>query len=86
MLDTTDNANKTTLPVGKLKRNNLLRFEDGSFAPTVGITEDMRAECDVASFGSSLSRKFRDNPLDSEVKEHDDFIKWVKEELTKIGF
>lgn len=86
LLDTTDNANKTTLPVGKLKRNNLLRFEDGSFAPTVGITEDMRAECDVASFGSSLSRKFRDNPLDSEVKEHDDFIKWVKEELTKIGF
>ena len=41
---------------------------------------------DVASFGSSLSRKFRDNHLDSEVKEHDEFIKWVKEELTKIGF
>lgn len=50
LLDTTDNANKTTLPVGKLKRNNLLRFEDGSFAPTVGITEDMRAECDVALY------------------------------------
>ena len=50
LLDTTDNADKTTLPVGKLKRNNLLRFEDGSFAPTVGITEDMRAECDVALY------------------------------------
>lgn len=28
LLDTTDNANKTTLPVGKLKRNNLLRFDE----------------------------------------------------------
>lgn len=34
-------------PVGYLKRNNFLRFEDGSFAPTVGITEAQRAECDV---------------------------------------
>ena len=47
LLDTTDNTDKTTTPVGKLKRNNLLRFEDGRFAPTVGITEEMRAECDV---------------------------------------
>ena len=37
-------------PVGWLKRNNFLRFEDGSFAPTVGITEAMRAECDVALY------------------------------------
>ena len=41
---------------------------------------------DVASFGSSLSRKFRDNKNDPEVKEHDEFITWVKEELTKVGF
>lgn len=47
LLDTTDNAGDTTTPVGKLMRNNLLRFEDGSFAPTVGITEEMRSECDV---------------------------------------
>ena len=47
LLDTTDNAGETTTPVGKLMRNNLFRFEDGSFAPTVGITEEMRAECDV---------------------------------------
>ena len=47
LLDTTDNAGETTRPVGKLMRNNLFRFEDGSFAPTVGITEEMRAECDV---------------------------------------
>lgn len=37
-------------PVGILKRNNFLRFEDGSFAPTIGITEAQRAECDVALY------------------------------------
>lgn len=47
LLDTTDNTGETTTPVGKLMRNNLFRFEDGSFAPTVGITEEMRSECDV---------------------------------------
>lgn len=38
-----------------------------------------------ASFNASLARKWRENPGDSEVKEHDDFIAWVKEELTKAG-
>lgn len=47
LLDTTDNQGETTTPVGKLKRNNLLRFENGDFAPTIGITEAQRAECDV---------------------------------------
>ena len=47
LLDTTDNGGETTKPVGKLKRNNWLRFDDGRFAPTVGITEAMRAECDA---------------------------------------
>ena len=47
LLDTTDNQNETTTPVGKLKRNNLLRFENGDFAPVIGITEAQRAECDV---------------------------------------
>ena len=37
-------------PVGWLKRNNFLRFEDGSFAPTVGITNAQKAECDVALY------------------------------------
>lgn len=45
--DAPANADGTQPIVGKLKRNNLLRFADGSFAPTVGITEAMRAECDV---------------------------------------
>ena len=47
LLDTTDNAGVTTHPVGQLKRNNYLRFEDGTFAPTVGITEEQRAQCDA---------------------------------------
>lgn len=40
---------------------------------------------DVASFAASLSRKFRDDPNNEEVKEHDDFIAWVKRELDAIG-
>ena len=47
LLDTTDNAGVTTVPVGRLKRNNWLRFEDGTFAPMVGITEEQRAQCDA---------------------------------------
>lgn len=38
-----------------------------------------------ASFNASLARKWRENLGDSEVKEHDEFIAWVKEELTKAG-
>lgn len=53
LLDTTDNTGETTRPVGKLMRNNFLRFEDGSWAPTVGILESRRAECDVALYLSS---------------------------------
>ncbi len=41
---------------------------------------------DVASLNASLARKFRDNPEDPEVEEHDRFIQWVKIEFDKIGF
>ena len=41
---------------------------------------------DVASFGASMARKFRENPDDPEVKEHDKFISWVKKELSGIGY
>lgn len=47
LLDTTDNAGEVTHPVGTLMRGNWLRFEDGTFAPTVGITEEQRAQCDA---------------------------------------
>lgn len=44
LIDTTDNARETT-GWKELKRNNLLRYVDGSFAPTVGITAAMYDEC-----------------------------------------
>lgn len=45
LLDTSDNAGEYTTPVGKLMKNNLLRFADGGYAPTVGITQSMHNEC-----------------------------------------
>lgn len=40
---------------------------------------------EVASFTASLARKFRDNSTDEEVVAHDEFIAWIKDELTQIG-
>jgi hypothetical protein len=34
----------------ELCRYNLLRYADGTFAPTVGITENQRSQCDVALY------------------------------------
>lgn len=45
----------------------------------------LRNAMEVASFNASLARKTRINPNDEEVTDHDAFIGWVKEELTKIG-
>lgn len=45
LLDTSDNAGEYTTPVGKLMKNNLLRFADGGYAPMVGITQAMHDEC-----------------------------------------
>ena len=45
LIDHTRNTGDHSAPIGRLKRNNILRFEDGSFAPTVGITAAMAAEC-----------------------------------------
>lgn len=45
LLDTSDNAGEYTTPVGKLMKNNLLRFANGGYAPTVGITQAMYDEC-----------------------------------------
>lgn len=47
LIDHTDNAGEATHPVGQLMNNNHFRFVTGAFAPTVGITEEMRAACDV---------------------------------------
>lgn len=47
LVDHTDNTGEATHPVGQLMDNNHFRFVSGAFAPTVGITEEMRAACDV---------------------------------------
>lgn len=47
LIDHADNAGEATHPVGQLMDNNHFRFVTGAFAPTVGITEEMRAACDV---------------------------------------
>ena len=47
LIDHTDNTGEATHPVGQLMDNNHFRFATGAFAPTVGITEEMRAACDV---------------------------------------
>lgn len=47
LIDHTDNTGEATHPVGELMGNNIFRFKNGAFAPTVGITEEMRAACDV---------------------------------------
>lgn len=47
LIDHTDNTGEATHPVGQLMDNNHFRFVSGAFAPTVGITETMRAACDV---------------------------------------
>lgn len=68
LLDTTDNAGETTTPVGKLARNNLLRYEDGTFAPAVGITEGMRAACDVALYDGSGNLVYAAGAYDAEAE------------------
>lgn len=50
LFDMTANTGTTMTPVGELQRANWLRFIDGSFAPTIGITEAMRTTCDVALY------------------------------------
>lgn len=45
LIDHSRNTESVTHPVGKLKKNNYLRFEEGGFAPTVGISQAMYDEC-----------------------------------------
>ena len=47
LIDHADNTGEGTHPVGQLMDNNHFRFVTGAFAPTVGITEEMRAACDI---------------------------------------
>lgn len=40
---------------------------------------------DVAALNAALSRKWRENMNDTEVSDHDEFIRWVKQELDSTG-
>lgn len=40
---------------------------------------------DVASFNASLARKFRENENNEEIKQHDEFISFIKNKLKEIG-
>lgn len=68
LIDTTDNAGQKA-KAKKLRRNNLLRFEDGSFAPVVGITQAMYDECmtnDLYIFyGEAYTRVYRAGEYDA---------------------
>lgn len=46
----------------------------------------LHSAMEVASFSASMARKHREDATNEEVKEHDEFISWVKEELTRIGY
>ncbi len=46
LIDHSDNDREKMIGY-ELKRNNYLRYADGSYAPAVGITEEQRAACDV---------------------------------------
>jgi hypothetical protein len=56
LIDTTDNTRTTTKPVGQMQPKNWLRFDDGTFAPAIGITEAQRAECDVELYLDSAAQ------------------------------
>lgn len=47
LIDHTDNTAGELNKARVLKQNNTFRYDDGTFAPAVGITETERAECDV---------------------------------------
>lgn len=46
---------------------------------------NLHTAMDVASYNASLARKSRENETDDEIKEHDDFINFIKDGLTNIG-
>lgn len=76
---------ETEITVGYPVRCNKPISRDALINSAEMLAYGLRDAMASASFNASLARKWRENPGDSEVKEHDDFIKWVKDELTDIG-
>lgn len=87
LLDTSDNKNITTKPK-RLKDNNLFRFEDGTFAPTVGITTEQYNQC-MANDIYSMDMDESSNPVYTLVYRAGQFnaaVQWEKDKaLIKAG-
>lgn len=87
LLDTSDNKNITTKPK-RLKDNNLFRFEDGTFAPTVGITTEQYNQCmanDIYSGEVNESGKYV-YTLEYHAGQFDAAVQWEKDKaLIKAG-
>lgn len=87
LLDTSDNKNITTKPK-RLKDNNLLRFEDGTFAPTVGITTEQYNQCmtnDIYSRDTDESSNYV-YTLEYQAGQFDAAVQWEKDKaLIKAG-
>lgn len=86
LLDTSDHLNITT-KAKRLKDNNLLRFEDGTFAPTVGITTEQYNQCmanDIYTMDNSSG-----NPvytLEYHAGQFNAAVQWEKDKaLIKAG-
>lgn len=72
---------KVGYPVRCVKPVSRAAFINAAEMLAYGLRDAMA----MASFNASLARKWREDDNDSEVKEHDKFISWVKDELTKAG-
>lgn len=57
LLDTTDNAGETTRGM-KLKRNNILRFAGGGWAPAVRISPEMAADAELELYRRNASGSY----------------------------
>lgn len=82
LLDTSDNKNITTKPK-RLKDNNLLRFEDGTFAQTVGITTEQYNQCMANDIYSEESGTYT---LEYRAGQFNAAVQWEKDKaLIKAG-
>lgn len=83
--DNGDNFETKAVRVGYAVRCMKPMSRDALINAAEMLAYGLRDAMAMASFNASLARKWRENENDSEVKEHDEFIGWVKEELTKAG-
>lgn len=84
-----DDGESERFEVRKLKVGYAVRCEkpvsrEGFINAAEMLAYGLRDEKALASFYASLSRKARNGEDSDEVKEHDEFVAWVKSELDKV--